>query len=74
MLIDTLAYQFIENYVNRDKAFLYHDLMRRDFFEFLSLRCKRKLSGALPEADHTSVAPAYSNTKPAVRSCVLLKQ
>jgi hypothetical protein len=38
MLIDTLAYQFIENYVNRDKAFLYHDLMMRDFFEFLSLQ------------------------------------
>lgn len=36
MLIDTLAYQFIENYVNRAKAFLYHDLMMRDFFEFLS--------------------------------------
>jgi hypothetical protein len=36
MLIDTLAYQFIENYVNRDKAFLYHDLMMRDFFAFLS--------------------------------------
>jgi hypothetical protein len=36
MLIDTLAYQFIETYVNRDKAFLYHDLMMRDFLEFLS--------------------------------------
>lgn len=36
MLIDTLAYQFIENYANRDKAFLYHDYMARDFFDYLS--------------------------------------
>jgi hypothetical protein len=36
MLIDTLAYQFIENYTHRDKSFLYHDLMMRDFFDFLS--------------------------------------
>jgi hypothetical protein len=36
MLIDTLSYQFIENYEHRDKSFLYHDFMARDFFEFLS--------------------------------------
>ncbi len=36
MLIDTLAYQFIENYANRDKSFLYHDYMARDFLDFLS--------------------------------------
>jgi hypothetical protein len=36
MLIDTLAYQFIENYEHRDKSFLYHDYMARDFFDFLS--------------------------------------
>lgn len=36
MLIDTLAYQFIENYQYRDKSFLYHDFMARDFFEYLS--------------------------------------
>jgi hypothetical protein len=35
-LIDTLAYQFIENYEHRDKSFLYHDLMARDFFSFLA--------------------------------------
>jgi hypothetical protein len=35
-LIDTLAYQFIENYQYRDKSFLYHDFMARDFFDFLS--------------------------------------
>lgn len=36
MLIDTLAYQFIENYQYRDKSFLYHDYMARDFFDYLS--------------------------------------
>jgi hypothetical protein len=34
LLIDTLAYQFIENWGYRDKSFLYHDDMARDFFEF----------------------------------------
>jgi hypothetical protein len=36
MLIDTLAYQFLENYQYRDKSFLYHDYMARDFFAFLA--------------------------------------
>jgi hypothetical protein len=36
MLIDTLAYQFIENYQYREKSFLYHDFMARDFFDYLS--------------------------------------
>jgi hypothetical protein len=35
MLIDTLAYQFIENYQYRDKSFLYHDFMARDYFAYL---------------------------------------
>ncbi len=32
LLIDTLAYQFLENYQYRDKSFLYYDFMCRDFF------------------------------------------
>lgn len=36
LLIDTLAYQFIENYTHRNKSFLYYDLMSRDFFYWLS--------------------------------------
>lgn len=36
LLMDTLAYQFIENYVYRDKSYLYYDFMSRDFFEWLS--------------------------------------
>ncbi len=36
MLIDTLAYQFIETWAHKDKSFLYHDYMARDFFLYLS--------------------------------------
>jgi hypothetical protein len=36
MLVDTLGYQFIESYEYRDKSFLYHDFMMRDFFNYLA--------------------------------------
>lgn len=36
MLIDTLAYQFIETWPHRDKSFMYHDWLVRDFFLYLS--------------------------------------
>ena len=36
LLIDTLAYQFIINWENRDKSYLYYDFMCRDFFEFMA--------------------------------------
>ncbi|WP_312017996.1 SMODS domain-containing nucleotidyltransferase [Bradyrhizobium sp. sBnM-33] len=36
MLVDTPGYQFIENYQYRDKSFVYHDWIMRDFFDFLS--------------------------------------
>jgi hypothetical protein len=36
LLIDTLAYQFIENYEHRGKAYLYYDYMCRDFFKWMS--------------------------------------
>jgi hypothetical protein len=36
MLIDTLAYQFIETWPNRDKGYLYYDWMTRDFFAYLA--------------------------------------
>jgi hypothetical protein len=32
LLIDTLAYQFIDNWAFRDKSFLFYDYMSRDFF------------------------------------------
>jgi hypothetical protein len=34
-LIDTLAYQFIENWQYRDKSYAFHDYMARDFFKYL---------------------------------------
>ena len=36
MLIDTLAYQFIDNWAYKDKSYLYYDFMSRDFFNFLA--------------------------------------
>jgi hypothetical protein len=36
LLIDTLAYQFIENYEYRNKSYVYYDFMCRDFFKWMS--------------------------------------
>lgn len=36
LLIDTLAYQFIESYEHRDKSYLYYDFMCRDFFRWMA--------------------------------------
>ncbi len=38
LLIDTLAYQFIENYVYRDKSYFYYDFMCRDCFEWMAVQ------------------------------------
>lgn len=35
ILIDTLAYKFIEDWEYKDKSFLYYDYMSRDFFKYL---------------------------------------
>lgn len=36
LLIDTLAYQFIDGWQYKDKSYLYYDYMCRDFFKFMS--------------------------------------
>ena len=36
MLIDTLAYQFIDTWPHRDKSYLYYDFLTRDFFNWLA--------------------------------------
>jgi len=36
MLIDTLAYQFIDSWAYKDKGFLYYDWLSRDFFNYLA--------------------------------------
>jgi hypothetical protein len=36
MLIDTLAFNFIDGWAHKDKSYLYHDFLVRDFFRSLS--------------------------------------
>jgi hypothetical protein len=36
LLVDTLAYQFIENYEHREKSFLYYDFICRDCFKWMA--------------------------------------
>jgi hypothetical protein len=36
LLIDTLAYQFLANYENKDKSYSYYDWMCRDFFKWMT--------------------------------------
>ena len=35
LLVDTLAYQFIDGWASKDKSYLYYDWMCRDFFRFM---------------------------------------
>lgn len=42
LLVDTLAYQFIEKWEYRDKSFMYYDWMCRDFFDFMANQDKEK--------------------------------
>jgi len=42
LLVDTLAYQFIENYEYRDKSYVYYDYMCRDFFKWMSEQDKEQ--------------------------------
>ena len=36
LLVDTLAYQFINNWEHKNKSYLYYDFMCRDFFAFMA--------------------------------------
>ena len=42
LLIDTLAYQFIDNWKHKDKSFIYYDWMCRDFFDFMTKQDRSK--------------------------------
>jgi hypothetical protein len=42
LLIDTLAYQFMEDYVSRAKSYIYYDWICRDFFRFMADQDKEK--------------------------------
>ena len=35
ILIDVLAYNFMDNWIYKDKSFLYYDYMTRDFFDYV---------------------------------------
>lgn len=55
LLIDTLAYNFLESTSNYDdKSFLYYDWMSRDFFEYLMKE---------PEQDHYKALGSGQNVK-----------
>lgn len=47
-LIDTLAYQFIEKWEHRDKSFVYHDYMARDFLKYLADQDKNQTYWRMP--------------------------
>ncbi|MEH2699144.1 nucleotidyltransferase [Rhizobium leguminosarum] len=48
MLIDTHAYNFIQNWPHKDKSYLYHDFLVRDFLKYLSERDRQQAFWAAP--------------------------
>jgi len=42
LLVDSLAYQFIENYEFRDKSYFYYDFMCRDFFKWMAAQDEKQ--------------------------------
>jgi hypothetical protein len=48
LLIDTLAYQFISNWIYREKSFLYYDFMCRDFLEYMANQDQNQLHWKAP--------------------------
>ncbi|MER9815118.1 nucleotidyltransferase domain-containing protein [Mesorhizobium sp. M0129] len=47
-LVDTLAYQFIGTWLFRDKSYLYHDYMARDFLFYLSEQDQKQQYWRMP--------------------------
>ena len=48
LLIDTLAYQFIDTWQYKSKSFLYYDYMCRDFFAFMANQDKEQVYWKAP--------------------------
>jgi len=48
LLVDTLAYQFIENYEHREKSFVYYDFMCRDLFKWMADQDEEQLFWKAP--------------------------
>jgi hypothetical protein len=60
MLIDTLAYNFIQNWPHKDKSYLYHDFLVRDFFYYLTqLDTSQTYWRAPGSASHVSKTGAF---------------
>jgi SMODS domain-containing protein len=51
LLVDTLAYQFIETYIYRDKSYFYYDFYSRDFFKWLSEQDEQQEYWKAPGSD-----------------------
>ncbi|TDH38962.1 nucleotidyltransferase [Pseudohoeflea suaedae] len=79
-LIDTLAYQFIENWEHRDKSFLYHDYMARDFLGYLAAQDTNKTYWRMPGSGSyvwkkgNFQAKARVDCTIAFAACTLLKE
>jgi hypothetical protein len=63
ILIDALAYQFLEHYEYRNKSCLYHDYMARDFFDYLSKQDQNKALWRAPGSGSHCYARGYLSTK-----------
>ena len=50
LLIDTLAYQFIDNWEFKDKSYFYYDYMCRDFFAFMAEQDKDQTYWRAPDS------------------------
>lgn len=79
MLIDTLAYNFIESWEHKDKSYLYHDFLVRDFMYYLSVRDKTQNHWRAPGSQsyvwkggnfQTPAATAYGNAVKAITNTV----
>jgi hypothetical protein len=52
LLVDTLAYQFIENYEHRGKSFLYYDYLCRDAFKWMADQDEKQEYWRAPGSGH----------------------
>ncbi|XCY70305.1 hypothetical protein ABG808_11355 [Streptococcus iniae] len=63
ILIDTLAYKFINSWGHKDKSYLYYDIMSRDFFEYLKDIDKSITFWLAPEAIDMFIKQEIFNQK-----------
>lgn len=77
MLIDTLAWQFIEDWAYKDKSYLYYDYLTRDFYKWLSERDKTQTYWRVPGSGahaykggpfHAKAEAAYDSALAAIKN------